>query len=79
MREWRHEFCEKHFKIPISGEVIETATALRTCYRFLKTLDAIHLASASLSGCDVFLTHDHARERCPDLRVEVLALRDELH
>jgi predicted nucleic acid-binding protein len=53
--------------------VIETATALRARYRFLKTPDAIHLASASLTACDVFLTHDRALERCAELRVEVMA------
>lgn len=54
--------------IPISAAVLETATELRAHYRFLKTPDAIHLASASLSGCEIFLTHDRALERCQRAR-----------
>lgn len=42
-------------------------------YRFLKTPDAIHLASASLSRCELFLTHDRALERCSELEIEVMA------
>jgi predicted nucleic acid-binding protein len=59
--------------VPISAQIIETATVLRARHRFLKTPDAIHLASASLSACDVFLTHDRALERCAELRVEIMA------
>lgn len=59
--------------IPITAAVLETATELRARYRFLKTPDAIHLAAASLFGCDVFVTHDRMLERCRELKVEVMA------
>ncbi|MCI5218746.1 MAG: PIN domain-containing protein [Candidatus Electrothrix sp. LOE2] len=40
-----------------SSEVFDKATELRAQYS-LKTPDAIHLAAALVSGCDVFLTND---------------------
>lgn len=44
--------------IPLSREVIDYATEIRAQYGF-KTPDAIHLAAAVVSGCNVFLTNDH--------------------
>jgi predicted nucleic acid-binding protein len=43
--------------IPLTSEVFDKATELRAEYS-LKTPDAIHLAAALVSGCDVFLTND---------------------
>ena len=43
--------------IPLTSEVFDKATELRAGYS-LKTPDAIHLATALVSGCDVFLTND---------------------
>ncbi len=43
--------------IPLTSEVFEKATELRTRYR-VKTPDAIHLAAALISECDIFLTND---------------------
>jgi hypothetical protein len=34
--------------------------------------DALHLAAAIESGCDVFLTNDHQLANFPDIRVEQL-------
>ncbi len=43
--------------IPLSSEVFEKATELRAEYS-VKTPDAIHLAAALVSRCDIFLTND---------------------
>ena len=43
--------------ILLSSEVFEKATELRAEY-IVKTPDAIHLAAALVSRCDVFLTND---------------------
>jgi predicted nucleic acid-binding protein len=57
--------------VALSREVIDGATAIRAQYG-LKTPDAIHLAAAVVSGCDVFLTNDHRLDRFPDIAVEVI-------
>jgi predicted nucleic acid-binding protein len=58
-------------EIAITREVIDKATELRARYGF-KTPDAIHLAAAITSACDVFLTNDHRLDRCSEIKVEVL-------
>lgn len=57
--------------VPLARQVIDHATEIRAQYRF-KTPDAIHLAAAVVSGCDVFLTNDHRLDRFPDIVVEVI-------
>lgn len=57
--------------IPLSRQVIDQATELRARYGF-KTPDAIHLAAAISSGCDLFLTNDHRLDRCMEIAVETL-------
>lgn len=59
--------------VMLSREVIDRATAIRAQYG-LKTPDAIHLAAAVVSGCDVFLTNDHRLDRFPDITIEVVHL-----
>jgi predicted nucleic acid-binding protein len=34
--------------------------------------DAIHLAAAVVSGCDVFLTNDYRLNRFPDIAMDVI-------
>lgn len=58
-------------EIGIAREVIDKATELRANYNF-KTPDAVHLAAAITSGCDVFYTNDHRLDRCAEIKVEVL-------
>jgi len=58
-------------EIGISREVIDKATELRAKYNF-KTPDAIHLAAAITSACDVFLTNDHRLDRCTEIKIEIL-------
>src|ERR1700741_3792256 len=43
--------------VPISREILEEAARLRSTSK-LKLPDAIHLATATLNGCDSFLTND---------------------
>jgi len=57
--------------LDVSNDVLEKATELRAAYNF-KTPDAIHLATAILSGCPSFLTGDKSLARCGDIAVEVL-------
>jgi predicted nucleic acid-binding protein len=44
--------------IAVSAEILEAAAVIRTERRSLKLPDAIHIASAMVSGCSHLLTHD---------------------
>ncbi len=57
--------------VPLSRQVVDLATNIRAEYRF-KTPDALHLAAAVSSGCDLFLTHDRRLSRFRELPVEIL-------
>jgi predicted nucleic acid-binding protein len=55
----------------LTTAVCDRATEIRGHQRF-KTPDAIHLAAAVESGCQVFLTNDVRLSRFPAITVEVL-------
>ena len=57
--------------VTLSPEIMDRATAIRAQHGF-KTPDAIHLAAAVVSGCDVFLTNDHRLDHFPDITIEVV-------
>ena len=57
--------------LEITREVVEKATELRAILN-VKTPDALHLATAIISGAKVFLTGDKALARCTEIAVEVL-------
>jgi predicted nucleic acid-binding protein len=57
--------------VELTAAVIEKATDLRAKFS-LKTPDALHLASAILSGASAFLTGDKELARCTDMPVEIL-------
>ena len=59
--------------VALSREVIDRATEIRAQYGF-KTPDAIHLAAAVVSGCNIFLTNDHRLDRFTDIAVEAVRL-----
>jgi len=42
----------------IDKRIAENAAQIRAEYKFFKTMDALQLATACLSGCDLFLTND---------------------
>jgi predicted nucleic acid-binding protein len=57
--------------LPLTAAVVDKATELRA-FLNVKTPDALHLATAILSGAPVFLTGDKGLARCQALRVVVL-------
>ncbi len=57
--------------IELSSEVVERATELRAQFN-LKTPDALHYASAVMSGAKTFLTGDESFARCNTIPVEIL-------
>ncbi len=61
--------------VALSKEVIDRATEIRARFGF-KAPDAIHLAAALESECDVFLTNDRGLERFIDLAVETVESSD---
>jgi uncharacterized protein len=58
--------------VPLDWPVFDRAATLRASYTKVKTPDAIHLAAAILSGCDLFLTNDPDLMVVPDIRVELI-------
>jgi predicted nucleic acid-binding protein len=62
----------RHFSLVSVNEAIaELASDLRARHN-LKTPDAIHVASAIVSGCDTFITNDRMLSRVTEIRVMVL-------
>ena len=57
--------------VSLSRDIIDHATNIRAQYGF-KSPDAIHLAAAVASGCDVFLTNDHRLDRFKDITVDIV-------
>lgn len=57
--------------VVLSREVMDCATDIRAQYEF-RTPDAIHLAAAVMSSCDVFLTNDHQLDRFGDIAIETV-------
>ena len=56
--------------VSVNDQVIDTAGALST--RYLKSLDAIHVASALITRCEVVLTRDRQMARaCQELGLPV--------
>ena len=61
-----------HFETtPITADTAELAALLRARYK-LRTPDALQIASAIESNCEVFLTNDLALKRVTEIRVLVL-------
>ncbi len=55
----------------LSRDVVDRATIIRARYGF-KTPDALHLAAAVISTCDIFLTNDRRLARFAELPIESL-------
>lgn len=60
--------------VPVSWPVLEKTARLRAAQLSLRTPDAIHLATAQLADCSVFLTNDaHLQIAEADLKTIVLS------
>ncbi len=59
------------YMLPISQNILEESARLRATIG-LKTPDALHVATAILSDCVLFLTNDYAFRRVSELNVVVL-------
>ena len=58
--------------VPISKEILEEAARLRATTK-LKLPDANHLATATLNGCDCFLTNDDSFKSITTANVKILS------
>lgn len=52
----------------IDREIAEKAAKIRAEYKFFKTMDALHLATACLSGCDLVLTNDKQLKQFQEIK-----------
>ena len=52
----------------INQEIAEKAAKIRAEYKFFKTMDALQLATACLSGCDLFLTNDKQLKQFKEIK-----------
>jgi uncharacterized protein len=57
--------------IPLTRDVIDRVTEIRAQHNF-KTPDALHLAAAVVTNCDIFLTNDHRLNRFTEIAIEVV-------
>lgn len=57
--------------VSLRRDVIDRATEIRAQYNF-KTPDALHLAAAVTSNCDVFLTNDQRLNRFTGITIETI-------
>ena len=55
--------------LDISKDIAYKAAEIRAAYQGLKTMDALQLATAVISGCDVFLTNDQQLKQFQELIV----------
>ena len=56
---------------PLTRDVVDLATEIRAQYNF-KTPDALYLAAAVISNCDVFLTNDQRLNRFTGISIETI-------
>lgn len=52
----------------IDKVIAEKAAQIRAEYKFFKTMDALQLATACLSGCDLFLTNDKQLKQFKEIK-----------
>jgi predicted nucleic acid-binding protein len=58
--------------VSIDRAAFDKAIEIRAAHPSIRTPDAIHLAAAVVSNCDVFLTNDPILKRYPGVRVEMI-------
>lgn len=56
----------------IGERVADKAAQIRAEYRFFKTMDALQLATACITGCDLFLTNDKQLRQFSEVRCVTL-------
>jgi predicted nucleic acid-binding protein len=59
--------------LPVSIDVLEAMARLRATLPAMRTPDAIHVATAQLAKCDVFLTNDRRLKAVSGLRILLLS------
>lgn len=52
----------------INKTIAEKAAQIRAEYKFFKTMDALQLATACVSGCDLFLTNDKQLKQFKEIK-----------
>lgn len=55
--------------IPVDKQIAFEAAKIRSIYSGFKALDAIHLATAKISGCSKFITNDKQLKQIKDIDV----------
>jgi predicted nucleic acid-binding protein len=68
-------FNESAIILSLSSEVIEKATEIRANYNF-NTPDSIHLACATISKAEFFITNDKRLNSFKDVKVKILGSSD---
>lgn len=58
--------------IPIDWNIAEEAARIRGKYNSFKTMDALQLAAAKLSGCDLFVSNDLQLKQYEDVKVMIV-------
>jgi len=66
------EICENFEYTNADIKICSVAAYLRSKYQFLKTPDAIHIATAILTKSDYFLTSDKKLSKISEIRVETV-------
>ena len=55
--------------IPVDDTITKCAAQIRAKYSGIKAMDALQLASAVISNCDVFLTNDKQLRQVEEIQV----------
>ena len=69
---FENHFSSNTIRAPLDWLTFDFCIDLRAKYTRLKTPDALHLAAAILTGCDVFLTNDKGLSVITEIRVETI-------
>lgn len=64
--------CENFSYVDMTILIASAAAFLRANYSWLKTPDAIHMATAMVKKCDYFLTCDKKLKKIKEIRVVVI-------
>ena len=57
----------------IDREIAEKAAEIRAVYKGFKAMDALQLATACITGCDIFLTNDTQLRQFKEIRCIMVA------